>query len=301
MRAIAFFLILGASPSVLAGVTEWITVDIDNGQVIVPVTLNGRPARALLDTGASGNGISEAFLESSKERYGRGAGITLRGIAGDRATSTVNGVDLGIFGVEFSISGLLPLEMHGIDFVIGQPFFDLFVVQIDYPHERMRIIDRKSLDLRKFSNVMMRRAGGVGHAQVRVELNGDYKAWLMLDTGNNGSIILRRSVADRRGWLEQYQSIEQTVVGVNDEPIQIETFSLPSMTIGPVELEQVQVSVPANGDELLMNRFDPIEWSTGTRIRKGKKTDGILGFDVLKHFIVTIDFRRSLLNLDIPR
>ena len=301
MRVIAFLLILCMSPSVLAGATEWFSVDVNNGQVIVPVTLNGRPARALLDTGASGNGISEAFLASSEEGYGRGRGITLQGIAGDRATSTINSVDLGIFGVEFPVNGLLPVQSHGIDFIIGQPLFDLFIVQIDYPNERMRIIDRESLDLRKFSNVKMRRAGGVGHAQVRVELNGDYKAWLMLDTGNNGSILMRRSVAERRGWLEEYQSVDQTVVGVNDQPVEIETFSLPSMTIGPVELERVQVSVPANGDDMLMNRFDPIEWSTGTRIKKGKKTDGILGYDILKHFIVTIDFRRSLLNLDIPR
>jgi predicted aspartyl protease len=301
MRVVACLIIIWVSPSALASATDWFPVEIDNGQIIIPVTLNGKPAKALLDSGAMGNGISEVFLASSEENYSRGKSITVRGIAGDRDTTMINGLDLGIFGIEFPVNGLLPLQTHSIDFVIGLPFFDLFIVQIDYPNRRMRIIDRESLDLRKYSNVKMRRAGGVGHAQVRVELNGDHTAWLMFDTGNSGSILLRRSIADRRGWLEQYQSVSDTVIGVNGTPVPIETFSLPSMTIGSIELENVQVSVPANGDDIQVSEFDPIEWSTGTRIKKGRKTDGILGFDVLQHFVVTIDFKRSLLNLDIPR
>lgn len=301
MRVVAFLIIIWVSPSALAAATDWFPVEIDNGHIIIPVTLNGKPAKALLDSGAMGNGISEVFLASSEEKYSRGKSITVRGIAGDRDTTMINGLDLGIFGIEFPVNGLVPLQTYSIDFVIGLPFFDLFIVQIDYPNRRMRIIDRESLDLRKYSNVKMRRAGGVGHAQVRVELNGSHTAWLMFDTGNSGPILLRRSVADRRGWLEQYQLAGDTVIGANGTAVPIETFSLPSMTIGSIELENVQVSVPANGDDIQVSEFDPIEWSTGTHIKKGRKTDGVLGFDVLQHFVVTIDFKRSLLNLDLPR
>ena len=301
MRVVAFLIIIWVSPSALAAATDWFPVEIDKGQIIIPVTLNGKPAKALLDSGAMGNGISEVFLAASEVKYSRGKSITIRGIGGDRDTTMINGLDLGIFGIEFPVNGLLPIQTRSIDFVIGLPFFDQFIVQIDYPNRRMRIIDRESLDLRKYSNVKMRRAGGVGHAQVRVELNGDHTAWLMFDTGNSGSILLRRSIADRRGWLDQNQSVSDTVIGANGTVVQIETFSLPSMTIGTIELENVQVSVPAMGDDIQVSEFDPTEWSTGTRIKRGRKTDGILGFDVLRHFIVTIDFKRSLLNLDLPR
>jgi len=282
-------------------VSVWVPVEISNGQIILPVILGGEPARALLDTGASGHGISEQYLAAHEGTYARGEHVTVRGIKEDRDTSMINGVSLGIFGAEFTMNRLLPIPADDVDFVLGLPFFERFVVQIDYPNKRMRIITRDSFDLRKFSNVKMKRAGGVGHAQVRVNLNGEYKAWLMLDTGNNGPILLRRSIAERAGWLDQFATIKDTTSGVNDVALGTQTFRLPSLTIGPVELENVLVSVPAEGEDLQLTRFDPVEWSTGSHIKKARKTDGIVGFDVLQHFVVTIDFKRSLLNLDVPR
>lgn len=300
-RAITLVLALCLYSSASADVSNWVQVEINNGQVILPVTLEGQPANALLDTGSIGHGISEKFLASHEGAYSRGRVVTVRGIKEDRDTNMINGVSLGIFGAEFTMNRLLPLMADDVDFVLGLPFFELFVVQIDYPKKRVRIMNRDSLDLRKFSNVKMRRAGGVGHPQVRVNLNGEYKGWLMLDTGNNGPILLGRSIAERNGWLDKYPTVEGTTTDVNDVAAGIQTFSLPSMTIGPVELENVMISVPLEGEELQLGRFDPIEWSTGTRIKSGKKTDGILGFDILQHFVVTIDFERSLLNLDVPR
>ncbi|MCJ7591359.1 MAG: aspartyl protease family protein, partial [Woeseiaceae bacterium] len=275
MRAITLVLVLCLYSPASADVSNWVPVEINNGQVILPVMLDGQPASALLDTGSSGHGISEKFLASHEGTYARGRRVTVRGIKEDRDTSMINGVSLGIFGVEFTMNQLLPIKADDVDFVLGLPFFDLFIVQIDYPNRRMRIINRDSLDLRKFSNVKMMRAGGVGHPQVRVNLNGEYKGWLMLDTGNNGPILLRRSIAERNGWLDKYPTIEGTTTGVNDVAAGIQTFSLPSMTIGPVELENVMISVPVEGEELQLSRFDPIVWSTGTNIKRAKKTDGI--------------------------
>jgi len=301
MRAFSIVLVLCCYSSASADVSTWVAVEISNGQIILPVFLAGEPARALLDTGSSGHGISERFLEAHEGTYSRGRHITVRGIKEDRDTNMINGVHLDIFGVEFDMNRLLPIQLDDVDFVLGLPFFELFIVQIDYPNKRMRVITRDSLDLRKFSNVKMKRAGGVGHPQVRVDLNGEYKGWLMLDTGNNGPILLRRSIAERKGWLDKYATIKDATTGVNDVALGTQTFSLPSMTIGPVELENVLVSVPAEGEDSQLTGFDPIEWSTGTHIKKAKRTDGIVGFDILKHFVVTIDFNRSLLNLDVPR
>lgn len=301
MRAITLVLLLCLYSPASADVSNWVPVEINNGHIILPVTIEGEPASALLDTGSTGHGISEKFLASHEGSYSRGRVITVVGIKEKRDTNMINGVSLGIFGAEFTVNQLMPTQMDDIDFILGLPLFERFIVQIDYPNKRVRIMDHDALNLRKFSNVKMKRAGGVGRPQVRVDLNGEYKGWLMLDTGNNGPILLGRSIAERNGWLDKYAMIDGTTTGVNDVAAAIELFSLPSMTIGPVELENVMVSVPAEGEELQLSRIDPIEWTTGTHIKKGKKTDGILGFDVLQHFVVTIDFKRSLLNLDVPR
>ena len=301
MRMITALVVLCLSSPVFAGASAWIPVEIDNGQIIIPITLSGEPARALLDTGAEGHAISESFLASHEGAYTKGKPLTVSGVATSRRTNWVNNVDIGLFGVEFEIDDLMPILDDDIDFILGLPFFELFVVQIDYPGQRMRIVDRKSLDLKKFANVKMKRAAGSGRPQIQVDLNGEMKAWLMLDTGSNGGIFMRRSKIEKLGWLDKYRSTEGTVTGVNDVATDTESFSLPAMTIGPYEMENVVVFVPAEGEKTNISRFERVSWSTGTDREKDKKTLGVLGYDVLQHFIVTIDFKRSLLNLDVPR
>lgn len=80
-----------------------------------------------------------------------------------------------------------------------------------------------------------------------------------------------------------------------------DVFYLPTMTIGPYTLENVRVSVPAEGGKVNLQQYRPDDWSTGTKIKRSKAADGILGYEILKHFVVTIDYKRSLLNLDVPR
>lgn len=240
-------------------------------------------------------------VTSHEDAYTKGRPLTVSGVVGDRRTNWINDVQLGLFGVEFEIDNLMPIAIDDVDFVLGLPFFQLFIVQIDYPGKRMRIIERKSFDLKKYANVKMKRVGGSGSPQVQVSLNGEHKAWLMLDTGNNGGILLRRSKAERLGWLDEYRVAGSTVTGVNADPTGIEAFSLPSMTIGPYELENVTISVPAQGAQTNLTRIETVSYVNGSHLKTGKKTEEILGYDVLRHFIVTIDLRRSLLNLDVPR
>jgi hypothetical protein len=69
------------------------------------------------------------------------------------------------------------------------------------------------------------------------------------------------------------------------------------MTIGPFTLENVIMMVPGEGEKTTIGRESPAR--PGSRLKKDSE-DGILGYDVLKHFIVTIDFNRSLLHLAPP-
>ena len=69
------------------------------------------------------------------------------------------------------------------------------------------------------------------------------------------------------------------------------------MQIGPFTLENVIVTVPGKGQK--SNVFD--DYGVGvSRVISHSKSEGILGYDVLKHFIVTIDFKRSLLHMEPP-
>jgi predicted aspartyl protease len=280
----------------------WTPIDISNGHVIIPITLNGEPARAMLDTGANANMVSQAFLDAHEGEFSKGQAVIVSGVNDQRRTAMANNLTLGIFGTEFEIDQLVPGYFSNFDMIIGLPFFELFVVQIDYPGQRMRIMDHAAIDMKKFANVKMRRDGGSGSPQVRIKLNDEVKAWVLLDTGNAGRLMYGRANAERRGWLEDYPVTSSEVTGVNNVSADVDLFRLPTMTIGPFEMENVLVGV-SSGGSFSIDRTRRDDRTTGFRLKKGgkKKTDGILGFDILQHYIVTIDLKRNRLNLDVPR
>lgn len=301
MRSFVAFLLLCVSAPALAGASSWVPVEIRNGLVLMDITLNGKAAKAMLDTGMTHNGVSQAYLHSHEGEYTRGRWIELQGIKEDYETNEINGLKVGMFGTEIDLNNLWPMSVEGADIIFGVPFFELFVVQIDYPGKRMRIADHQSLDLRKYSNVEMKWSTSSLSPMLRVDLNGEFEAWLDLDTGNNGGILMQRTTANSLGWLERYPAVDGSIVGISGEVAKTETFVLPAVTLGPFEMENVVTSVPAEGEHLHLSTTRSIERSTGTRIKMGRKSDGLLGYDLLQHFIVSIDYKRELVNLDIPR
>ena len=301
MKPFAILVLFCLSSPVLAGASAWVPLEIRNGHLLMDVTINGQPAKAMLDTGSQGNGVSEAWLARNAGEFSRGRYLKLQGIKEDYETTEINGLKVGMFGTEIDLNSLWPMHAEGADLIIGVPFFNLFVVQIDYPGARMRIVDHASLDLRKYSNVEMEWSTSTLVPMVQVDLNGEKKAWLDLDTGNDGGIIIKRKQATELGWLERFSTTEGQLVGVSGEAAKTESFALPTMTIGPFEMENVTVTVPAEGEHLYVTNRSSIERQTGTRIKRGKQSDGVLGYDVLQHFIVSIDYKRELVNFDVPR
>ena len=180
--------------------------------------------------------------------------------------------------------------------VVGLAFFQNFILQIDYPNSRLRIITRDAMDLKDAANVRMKKNGSMSQPMVKVELNDEYKAWLMLDTGNSTGIFMPRKPAIRYGWLEEFGTTDVQIRGVNKVSAS-QSFNLPKMTIGPFTMENVIAMVPAEGNETNVGRESTTR--TGSRIKKDY-SDGILGYDVLKHFVVTIDYKRALLHLAPP-
>lgn len=282
--------------SASAGVSVWIPFDSDGGHISIPVTLNGEESRAILDSGATGNGISERFIERRDGEYSNGRKIILEGVHGTRKVRLVNGINIEMFGTPFKINNLIPLRIYSADLLIGLTFFENFILQIDYPNSRLRILTHDAIDLKKHANVKMKKSGGIAQPMVRVNLNDEHKLWLMLDTGNNTGIFMPRSVAVRRGWMEKYGAVDGLVGGVT-KASSVERFNIPTMTVGPFTLENVIMMVPAEGEKTTIGRETSAR--LGSRLTKDSE-DGILGYDVLKHFIVTIDYKRSLLHLAPP-
>ncbi len=297
MRNILVVLMLLAGSPAIAGVSQWIEFDDRRGHITIPVTLNGQAAQAILDTGATGNAISEQFLAEHVGDYGKGKSIMVRGVYGERRVNLVNNIQVGMFGSNFRLDQLMPMRLGSIELLVGLPFFDNFIVQIDYPNKRLRLIDHESLSLRKVANVKMKRERGSQHPLVQVNLNDEYKPWVMLDTGNSSGLFLPRRDAERKGWLEKYSTQDSLGVGVNAIVNRNQRFNLPQLEIGPYSLENVIITVPAEGTKSTVGEGADHGSRKNISARSSK---GILGYDVLRHFIVTIDFRHSLLHIELP-
>jgi len=279
-----------------AGVSPWIPFENKTGHITIPVTLNGEETRAILDTGANGNAISESFMARHEGEYKVGGSVLVSGITGTRRVNLVNNIQVEMFGSKFELDQLMPSRTRNFDLIVGLPFFERYIVQIDYPLQQLRIIDQGTIDLKQFANVKMKRADDSASPLVRVNLNDEFKPWLLFDTGSSGGVFLRRQDAIRLDWLETYGTDESRSIGVNAIVSRTERFNLPEMTIGPFVLENVIITVPAAGQK---SNVGQNERSYASRV-KANESDGILGYDVFKHFIVTIDFDRNLLFMELP-
>ena len=208
----------------------------------------------------------------------------------------INGLEIGMFGADFKIDKMMPVRMRSAGVLIGLGFFNNFILQIDYPNSQLRIVTHDALKLRKLANVRMKKAAGSPQPIVKVDMNGEASLWLTLDTGNNTGILIPMRSATRFDWLEKYGTTESRLAGVTTTT-NVERFNLPELTIGPVVLENVIVIVPDEGEKTNVGK--EARAKIGTRLKK-TSSDGILGYDVLKHFIVTIDYKHSFLHLGVP-
>lgn len=108
--------------------------------------------------------------------------------------------------------------------------------------------------------------------------------------------MLKRRLAKHYQWLNKFPSNQEISMGINGFAA-VDVFRLPLMRIGRNELENVLVSVPAEGQSA--NISSRGIKSTGSHI-KSKNIKGLLGYDVLKHFIVTIDYKGGRMHISAP-
>jgi len=169
--------------------------------------------------------------------------------------------------------------------LLGAPFFKNFITQIDYPNKRLRLLPKKSIDLKKIANVTLKPKQGSVIPAISIEVKGK-RFWVMLDTGFNSGLYIERSFALSNDWMGQ-QRVQSSVItqGVNSFSSS-ESFIFDSIIIGPYELEDVPVIIPSEGEATTLGR----KVYETRKISRGKKTKGILGFEILKHFILTIDY-----------
>jgi hypothetical protein len=102
-----------------------------------------------------------------------------------------------------------------LQLLLGANFVDNNVFQFDCVNERMRLITRDSVNLKSIRNVDAKLDRSSGALLIRVGLTEDRNAWLQMDTGSNGGILIDRKLANSLEWPSTLPKVNGESYGVN--------------------------------------------------------------------------------------
>jgi|GEM_PF-1843480 len=286
-----------AIPEAESGIADeqgWIRFDNSRGWIEFTVRVNGVPARAMLDSGASSNAISRRLVERAGVSLNMTNQVRVRGVYGQRNVPVSGEFELRFGSATVPMRGALVLPGSSPDLILGVGLFQASVVQIDYPNKRIRFLNRDAVDFK--GNIRVRTQGGRS-PQVATELKGR-RVWMLLDTGNSGSTLIKSSLVRRMG-LDQYQVDQPGRTGFGAVASgRSRLLHIPDFQLGPFPFETLLASYIEEGGR---DGFEGRQSGYGSRIRQDNAPyDGILGSEVLKNFIVTADLRRREVHFALP-
>lgn len=244
-------------------------------QLVLPVELDGRTVRAVIDTGAPFSVIDRDYAE------GRGylASFARGDIANGRPTalSTVGVKTLRFAGVEraggrLRVANLGGFRTMGFDvpLILGNDFLSCCAMQLDFEHGRARLL-RSGTQPIAGREVPIRYSPDKAYYFASVGLGDGHAVDRMLvDTGGGGGLVLSEASWAAAGMAPPPTSIR--VLNVSGPRI-FGRAQLARLTIGDAAVEGVSTTIQP-GDTGLLN---------------AARANGVIGAAVLQRFHVVID------------
>lgn len=297
MHGKALLLTLSLAFSTVAN--SWEPMVVENGHIRVESSVAGVKGYSIIDTGAEVNAINTNFVRSNNLKFDRSnTKVRISGVYDEDTRRVYNTIPVNLWGTDIPFRGLVDLNLGEPDLqlLLGAGFLANFIFQFDYPNKRMRVFPRDAMNLKKLKNLQSKRDPGGGSPLVKVKMDGR-AVWLTLDTGNSSGIVIDRTIAMQEKWLSRYEEQSSSGRGVISSGQSL-TFSLDTLEIGPFELGNTLVSVPKKGRTWKI--FERTS-TTGSNVKRQRgKSRGLLGYDVLKHFVLTIDYKTGHLHIAPP-
>lgn len=281
----------------IAGVTAWIPLTVENGHISIPVTVAGIEGKAILDTGSQLNALNRNFRKKHSLEFSKGKKYRIAGVYGEEEVDSFNKVPVNLFGSEVNMNGVadISLGFHSTSLLLGAGFLEQFIIQLDYPNARIRFITHDTLDLEALQNIEFQSQMGTSMPIVKVGL-GESSAWVLFDTGNSGGLLMNKSKIETLQLHDSPKGAQSLSIGATNHVAVLDNYRVPELQFGPYTLENVLVSVPTDNQKVMLGeRYKTL----GSHIR-GKKVDGILGYDVLQHFLITIDYKNGHAHIGLP-
>lgn len=249
------------------------------GRLLVAAQVNGHAVDAMFDSAAEGSFLDRAFAQKIG-LAGSGA-ATIKG-SGDKNFSAplAKGVTLSALGITLrdqtvAVSDLSDVGKrllgHSLDMIFGRELFDAARLRIDVNKPEVEVLDDKTEPRGK--RLETKTVNGIEVFPLRVEGEDTMAA---IDTGNGSNVLVGAGFAKRRGLLTDGRAVTQDTGGGLGGETKRKVIALKSLEIAGVTLKDVPGSIDEGDSATELN----------------------VGISVLRHFMITTDFRVHALWLD---
>ena len=262
----------------------------EQGRISIPITIAGVESRALLNTGMRTIGLSSGLAKQLNLAIEQTPPITPRRGTPIPQPDIVRDVVVSAFAQDLAMEQVYVFEQDAAMVNMSLLMFSGILLQIDYPQSQICFLTRESMQLEDAANINMRTAT-TGAPAIQVEVNGE-KLWLRLQIGLQGALSLDNSAARSIGLFDQ-NSVSDTAEDA-DSPLAEGVAE--SLQFGPFELGNIAVSYSTQRTQK-SQRPATVRARGG---RRGVETRGELGHEVLKHFVVTLDFAEENMHIYAP-
>jgi predicted aspartyl protease len=248
-------------------------------RLLLAMQVNGHDVEALLDSAAEASFLDTDFAQ----RIGAVSAETVTGKGSGEKNFEVplaKGVTLSAAGLTLrdqtvAVADLSDISRrligHPLEMILGRELFDAARLRIDIGRRELEVLDDTATP--RGTRLELKTVNGIEVFPVRVE--GE-EVLAALDTGNGSNVLVSGGYATRRGFLTDGRTVSQeTGGGLGGETTQ-SVFALKTLEIAGVALNDVAASID-KGDSA---------------------TDLNVGVSVLRHFVITTDFRAHALWLE---
>ncbi len=240
---------------------------VDHGRLFVPVTINGVPTEALLDSGAEMTIIDPTL--AAKAGITIGAAVAVKGTGEKSAAANfAHDVSVASLGVELGKRDVVLLDLSEVSsrlirrptvVILGRDMFDAGRLRLDLEKKDVRLVGTDE----EPKGIPLRLTAHKGIETVPV-LAGSTSVRADLDFGNGSPPIVSRGLADELGLKPVGTTSAGGIGGAGERHLVI----LPELTIAGVTFRDVTATVDDKDTGRMMN----------------------IGTSILKHFVVTTDF-----------
>jgi predicted aspartyl protease len=240
-------------------------------QIVFPITIDGKPAEAWLDSGAGATVVDAAFAR--KIGLSLGAPIRAHGVAGEVANVRLAKADLaagdlvmpGRRVVVMDLSAVQRMVARPVQVLLGRDVFEQAVVDIDFASGRITLTPREAFVAPPAAPLPLKRSGDLRSVPITV---AGVEMPAILDLGNAGGLLIDKEFADHYGLLAGRRLSTTLGVGADGAREEVQTTS-DRLELGGVRLDGVPTTATPN---------------------LSSKAPANIGLQVLSRFRLTIDF-----------